>query len=243
MARPELSSGQDTRPQKMVTGRVAVTTRPVIMRPSSRPRRQPDRRRHRVHALPCPDRVTRIIDQRDDHRQQRDPGRHQVPLAEPVGQRVVASSPSAPRPLSPSRAPRAWRRWPTVRLFATAVQATVPRIARPIAPPTCWPMLSSDDATPVSACSAPSPAPPATAARTSAPCRGRSASSARAGRRRTCCARVIRDSQNMPPAASSGPPVISGRAPIRATSCEESAAPTMIMATIGRYAIPERTGA
>ena len=42
--------------------------------------------------------------------------------------------------------------------------------------------------------------------------------------------------------ANSGPTVISGRAPILATSCEESAAPTMIAATIGRYAIPERTG-
>ena len=33
---------------------------------------------------------------------------------------------------------------------ATADQATVPRIARPTAPPTCCPVLSSDDATPVS---------------------------------------------------------------------------------------------
>src|ERR1700753_2871215 len=35
-------------------------------------------------------------------------------------------------------------------LFAPALQATVPRIASPIAPPTCWPVFSSDDATPVS---------------------------------------------------------------------------------------------
>src|SRR6478672_4140282 len=35
-------------------------------------------------------------------------------------------------------------------LFATALHATVPRMARPIDPPTCWPVFSSDDATPAS---------------------------------------------------------------------------------------------
>ena len=35
-------------------------------------------------------------------------------------------------------------------LFATALQATVPRIASPIEPPTCWPVFSSDEATPAS---------------------------------------------------------------------------------------------
>src|SRR6476661_1774951 len=35
-------------------------------------------------------------------------------------------------------------------LFATALHATVPRIASPIEPPTCWPVFSSEDATPVS---------------------------------------------------------------------------------------------
>ena len=53
---------------------------------------------------------------------------------------------------------------------------------------------------------------------------------------------VIRDSQSMPTAANSGPTVISGRAPIRATRFDASPAPTMIRATIGRYAMPERTG-
>ena len=35
-------------------------------------------------------------------------------------------------------------------LLATALHATVPRIASPIEPPTCWPVFSSEDATPVS---------------------------------------------------------------------------------------------
>src|SRR5260370_9591622 len=35
-------------------------------------------------------------------------------------------------------------------LVATALHATVPRIASPIDPPTCWPTFSSDDATPAS---------------------------------------------------------------------------------------------
>lgn len=35
-------------------------------------------------------------------------------------------------------------------LLATALQATVPRMASPIDPPTCWPTFSSDEATPAS---------------------------------------------------------------------------------------------
>ena len=35
-------------------------------------------------------------------------------------------------------------------LVATALHATVPRIASPIDPPTCWPVFSSEDATPAS---------------------------------------------------------------------------------------------
>ena len=35
-------------------------------------------------------------------------------------------------------------------LFATALHATVPRIASPIEPPTCWPVFNSDEATPAS---------------------------------------------------------------------------------------------
>src|SRR6185437_5559246 len=35
-------------------------------------------------------------------------------------------------------------------LLATALHATVPRIASPIDPPTCWPVFSSEDATPAS---------------------------------------------------------------------------------------------
>ena len=35
-------------------------------------------------------------------------------------------------------------------LVATALHATVPSTASPIDPPTCWPMFSSDDATPAS---------------------------------------------------------------------------------------------
>ena len=40
-------------------------------------------------------------------------------------------------------------RWPSASR-ATALHATVPRIASPIDPPTCWPTFSSDDATPAS---------------------------------------------------------------------------------------------
>ena len=36
------------------------------------------------------------------------------------------------------------------RLVDTALHATVPRMARPIDPPTCWPVFSSEDATPAS---------------------------------------------------------------------------------------------
>ena len=43
----------------------------------------------------------------------------------------------------------AWATWWRV-LLATVVQATVPRAARPIAPPTCWPVLSRLEARPES---------------------------------------------------------------------------------------------
>src|SRR3984957_16049185 len=124
---------------------------------------------------------------------------------------------------------------------ATADHATVPRIARPIDPPTCCPVFSSDDATPVSLFGtfasatrdsgtnvSPIPRPVSIIGPSSPPAY-------------VLCS-VIRDSQNMPPAANIGPTVISGRAPIRATRFDARAAPTMIKATIGRYAIPERTG-
>ena len=45
---------------------------------------------------------------------------------------------------------------------------------------------------------------------------------------------VTRDSQNIPPVPSTLPAIISGRAPIRLTSCDAAADATMIMATIGR---------
>ena len=45
---------------------------------------------------------------------------------------------------------------------------------------------------------------------------------------------LIRDSQNIPPVPSTAPVIISGRAPIRLTSCEATADATMIVATIGR---------
>ena len=43
----------------------------------------------------------------------------------------------------------AWATWLRT-LFATAVQVTVPSAASPIAPPTCWPVLSRLEATPES---------------------------------------------------------------------------------------------
>ena len=45
---------------------------------------------------------------------------------------------------------------------------------------------------------------------------------------------LIRDSQNIPPVPIAQAAIISGRAPIRGTSCEASPGATMIMATIGR---------
>src|SRR6202012_6203392 len=87
---------------------------------------------------------------------------------------------------------------------ATADQATVPRIARPIDPPTCWPTLSSDDATPVSLFGtfasatrdsgtnvSPIPRPVSIIGPSSPPVY-------------VLCS-VLRDSQNIPPAASLGP--------------------------------------
>ncbi len=52
---------------------------------------------------------------------------------------------------------------------------------------------------------------------------------------------MIRDSQNIPPVLSRLPAIISGRAPMRLTSCEATPDATMIMATIGRYATPVRS--
>src|SRR3984957_3367044 len=126
-------------------------------------------------------------------------------------------------------------------LDAPADQATVPRIARPIDPPTCCPVLSSDDATPVSLFGTFASATSDSGTNVSPMPRPVSIIGPSMPPAYELCS-VSRDSQNMPPAASSGPKVISGRAPIRATSCEESAAPTTIKPTIGRYAIPERTG-
>src|SRR5258707_3257647 len=124
---------------------------------------------------------------------------------------------------------------------ATADQATVPRIARPIDPPTCCPVLSSDDATPESLFGTFASATRDSGTNVSPIPRPTSIIGPSSPPAYVLCS-VIRDSQSMPPAANSGPTVISGRAPILATSCEESAAPTMIRTTIGRYASPERTG-
>src|ERR1700760_5039947 len=52
-------------------------------------------------------------------------------------------------PGPPAAAAASW----VLTLFATAVQATVPSSASPIAPPTCWAVLSRLEATPES-CSA-----------------------------------------------------------------------------------------
>ena len=51
-----------------------------------------------------------------------------------------------------------------------------------------------------------------------------------------------RAGQNIPPDASADPVMISGRAPITPTSCDARAEPSMIVATIGRYAIPDFSG-
>src|SRR5258708_20023928 len=120
---------------------------------------------------------------------------------------------------------------------ATADQATVPRIARPIDPPTCWPVLSSDDATPVSLFGtfasatrdsgtnvSPIPRPVSISGPSSPPA--------------YVLVSEIRDSQNMPAAANSGPTVISGRAPILATSCEQRPAPTITPATTASTTTP-----
>jgi hypothetical protein len=53
---------------------------------------------------------------------------------------VAAPAAAAPAPLASC----VWT------LFATAVQATVPMAARPIAPPICWPTLSTPEAAPCS---------------------------------------------------------------------------------------------
>ena len=45
---------------------------------------------------------------------------------------------------------------------------------------------------------------------------------------------MIRDSQNIPPVTIALPASISGRAPIRATSCDATPDATMIIVTIGR---------
>src|ERR1700756_2992840 len=119
------------------------------------------------------------------------------------------------------------------RLDATADHATVPRIARPTAPPTCCPVLSSDDATPVSLCGTFASATRDSGTNVSPIPRPHGIIEQSGPPAYVLCS-VIRDSQNMPPAASSGPPVISGRAPILATSCEESPAPTTIRGTNGR---------
>jgi len=46
----------------------------------------------------------------------------------------------------------------------------------------------------------------------------------------------------MPPAMIVAPVIISGRAPMRATSCDAIPEAAMIMATIGRKAMPARSG-
>jgi hypothetical protein len=45
---------------------------------------------------------------------------------------------------------------------------------------------------------------------------------------------VIRDSQSIPPVASALPAIISGRAPIRLTSCDATPEAAMTVAIIGR---------
>ena len=50
---------------------------------------------------------------------------------------------------------------------------------------------------------------------------------------------MIRDSQNIPPAAIADPAISSGRAPIRGTSWALTPAITMMIPTIGRKAMPD----
>src|SRR5690348_8995424 len=88
----------------------------------------------------------------DDQGEQRDPGGDQEPAGEPGGEGVVVDRrghrPAGMRAGCPARAARAAWAWV---LWAAAVQATVPSSARPMAPPSCWPVLSRLEATPESA--------------------------------------------------------------------------------------------
>src|SRR6201999_1407246 len=105
------------------------------------------------------------------------------------------------------------------RLVANALHATVPRMASPIEPPTCWPVLSRLEATPVSS------------SRTLLSASSDSGTNIRPnpnaatiiGPSRPPAYELVSltwDSQNRPPAPNTEPTSSSGRAPIRATSCE-----------------------
>ena len=98
-------------------------------------------------------------------------------------------------------APRAWRATADCVFDATALQATVPRIARPIDPPTCCPVLSSDDATPASLFGTFASATSDSGTKISPmPSAGQHHRPEQPARVRAVS--VSRDSQNMPPAAS-----------------------------------------
>ena len=131
----------------------------------------------------------------------------------------------------------AWATW-CLTLLDTAVQVTVPRAASPIAPPTCWPVLSRLEATPESS--------PRT--RVSATSDSGTNSMPRLAEVTSMwpsrplmyvlCS-VTCENQYTPPAVTAAPVSVSGGAPTRPTSCETIPDITTIMAANGSAASPD----
>src|SRR5690242_19014072 len=122
----------------------------------------------------------------------------------------------SPRP--PAAACATW----VLTLFATVVQATVPSSASPIAPPTCWAVLSRLEATPES-CSATLCRATRASGTNTRPTPGELTRLGPSSWLPYPACSVSRENQNIPPATAAVPATISGRGPICGTSCEASA--------------------
>ena len=175
-------------------------------------------------------------EQRDDHGQRPgcpprpgSPGRTRWPAR--GGRSGPAARPPGPRTgarrLGRAVAAAAWER----RLLATALQATVPRIASPIAPPTCCPTLTRLEATPVSSLFT-LVSPTRLMGTNSGPGPG-SGSPPSIPPTKVLCS-VSRDSQNIPDAEITLPAISSGRAPIRLSACCAIAVVARTAGTNGR---------
>src|SRR5260370_26916535 len=131
----------------------------------------------------------------------------------------------------------AWATW-CLTLFDTTVQVTVPRAASPIAPPTCWPVLSRLDATPES-----SPRTLLSATSDSgtnsmpSPAEVTSIGPSRPLTYWLCTVRC--ENQYMPTAVIDAPATMNGRAPTRLMSWDTTPDISTTVPANGRNATPD----